>query len=236
MPNAYQHVKAKRIPIVCKMRFMTDDRPPAAIRLEQARRVRGFADAKAASKFFGWSYPTYIQHESGERGIVRAASKYAKAFRVSEGWLLTGEGRGPDGAEAVDKPIRIVGRVGADPSGAVIFSDADDPNEYVPIAPGGSITDAAVEVRGSSMHGWANDGSLLYFSERSAPTDDYLGEVVICGLDNGEVLVKRLLRGSEPGYFDLESINGPTRSDVRVEWIAEITAIIPPRQARRILG
>lgn len=72
---------------------MIDTRPDYAQRLEQARKKRGFTSARAASEFFGWVYETYIQHEQGIRGISRAAGKYAKAFRVSEAWLLTGEGQ-----------------------------------------------------------------------------------------------------------------------------------------------
>lgn len=74
-----------------------DDRPEPAQRLEQARIARGFKTAKDACKFFGWNYASYIQHENGLRGIGRQASKYAEGYRVSEGWLLTGEGQGPDG-------------------------------------------------------------------------------------------------------------------------------------------
>lgn len=81
------------------MHVMTfDDRPEPAIRLEQARKARGFDEAIRAAEFFGWNYDTYIQHERGVRGISRAADRYAEAFRVSAGWLLTGEGRGPDPA------------------------------------------------------------------------------------------------------------------------------------------
>lgn len=69
-----------------------DSRPDFAKRLEQARIDRGFATPKDAARFFGWTYETYIQHEQGIRGISRASGKYAKAFRVSEAWLLTGEG------------------------------------------------------------------------------------------------------------------------------------------------
>lgn len=71
-----------------------DDRPDFAKRLEKARIERGFKTAKDAARYFDWKYETYIQHEQGIRGISRAAAKYAKAFRVSEGWLLTGEGMG----------------------------------------------------------------------------------------------------------------------------------------------
>lgn len=64
-------------------------------RLVKARLMRGFKSAKAAATYFGWNYSSYIQHEQGLRGISRASKKYATAFRVSEGWLLTGEGDGP---------------------------------------------------------------------------------------------------------------------------------------------
>ncbi len=53
--------------------------------------------------------------------------------------------------------------------------------------------------------------------------------------ESDEVLVKRLLRGSSPGRYDLESVVGPTRHDARLRWAAHITAIIPPFQARRII-
>lgn len=96
MHNAHHQVKSKRISgisILHAMKF--DDRPDFAKRLETARIARNFETAKDAARYFGWTYETYIQHEQGIRGISRAASKYAKAFRVSEGWLLTGEGQGP---------------------------------------------------------------------------------------------------------------------------------------------
>jgi len=62
-----------------------------------------------------------------------------------------------------------------------------------------------------------------------------LGHVVVVEVDTDEVLVKRLLRGSRAGLYDLESVAGPTRQDARLRWAAHITAIIPPFQARRII-
>ncbi|MBL8554973.1 MAG: peptidase S24, partial [Phenylobacterium sp.] len=70
---------------------------------------------------------------------------------------------------------------------------------------------------------------------RTAPTPDMLGQVVVLETDTDEVLVKRLLRGSRGGVYDLESIAGPMRHDARLRWAAHITAIIPPFQARRII-
>jgi hypothetical protein len=86
------------------------------------------------------------------------------------------------------------------------------------------------------MRGVADDGALIYFEhQRTAPTPDMLGHVVVIETDGDEVLVKRLLRGSRAGLFDLESVAGPVRRDARLRWAAHITAIIPPFQARRII-
>jgi len=86
------------------------------------------------------------------------------------------------------------------------------------------------------MRGVADDGALIYFEDqKTAPTSDMLGHVVVVETDTDEVLVKRLLRGSRSGLYDLESVAGPTRHDARLRWAAHITAIIPPFQARRII-
>lgn len=60
-------------------------------RLKAARIAAGFESAAAAAERFGWAYPTYAQHEGGA-GIGKNPGRYARAFRVSEAWLLTGEG------------------------------------------------------------------------------------------------------------------------------------------------
>jgi hypothetical protein len=86
------------------------------------------------------------------------------------------------------------------------------------------------------MRGFAEDGSLLYFeAQKTPPTPDMLGYPCIVETEDGRVLLKRLLKGSRPGLYDLESQVGPTLSDMRLRWAAEITAIIPPKAARRII-
>jgi hypothetical protein len=132
--------------------------------------------------------------------------------------------------------VRIIGSVGANPDGTVLYATGQEAGDLAPIPPGGSARASALEVRGHSMRGWADDGSLIYFEEqRTTPSPDMLGHVVVAELDTGEVLVKRLLRGSKAGVYDLESIAGPTRNDARLKWVAEITAVIPPKHAKRII-
>ncbi len=87
-----------------------DTRPADAQRLEEARRARGFDTAVEATRYFGWVYESYTQHENGLRGLKKVAAKYAKAFRVSEGWLLTGEGGGPGGQseKSIDAKMQLL--------------------------------------------------------------------------------------------------------------------------------
>ena len=108
------------------------------------------------------------------------------------------------------------------------------------VAPGGDwaipSTDGSIMLLDVRQTLRTDDGALIYFEDqRTPPSPDMLGQVVVVELDTGEVLVKRLLRGAAPGRFDLESVAGPTRRDARLRWAAHITAIVPPWQARRIL-
>lgn len=104
--NAHSPVKSKRTPVSCFMHIMPfDDRPEPAKRLQIARESAKFKTARAAAEFHGWSPDTYHQHENGKRGIGRASAKYAKAFKVSEAWLLTGEGPGPGKQPSIDQRL-----------------------------------------------------------------------------------------------------------------------------------
>lgn len=70
---------------------MTDS--AVAARLREARTNAGYATAADACEAFGFKYATYAGHENGSRGIKGDALKrYARAFRVSLEWLLTGTG------------------------------------------------------------------------------------------------------------------------------------------------
>jgi DNA-binding XRE family transcriptional regulator len=73
-------------------------------RLQSARRRAGYETATDAANAFGWNAVTYRAHESGERGLRPAvAERYARAFRVSAAWLMTGEGpQDQSSAEIID--------------------------------------------------------------------------------------------------------------------------------------
>jgi transcriptional regulator with XRE-family HTH domain len=201
-------------------------------RLRHARTEQGFDTAAAAADAFGWNRNTYASNENGNAPFsYRRAKDYALAFKVRPEWLYDASGpmRGLGLA-------RVIGHVGADPSGQVLYATGQEPQDLAPIPPGGTEAAVALQVSGGSMRGLADDGALIFFEDqRTPPTPDMLGQIVVVETDTEEVLVKRLLKGSRSGRFDLESIDGATRHDARLRWAAHITAIVPPFQARRIL-
>lgn len=160
---------------------------------------------------------------------TKTLTALAPVLGTTASWLL--EGSGP--REAL---VRIIGRVGADTEGTVIMTTGQEAGDMAPVPPSGNSECYALEVRGHSMRGLADDGALVYISDqRTPPTPDMLGHVVLVELEDGRVLVKRLLRGSKPGVYDLESIVGPTLEDQRIVWAAHVIAIVPPYEARRII-
>lgn len=213
-----------------------DDR---AARLRQARLAAGFETAAAAAEAHGWNRNTYASNENGNAPYSwRRAREYGAALGVRPEWLYDAQvpatGAASGAGPAPQAPV--IGRVGADPGGEVLLAGGQAPPEFAPLPPGGTERAVALRVSGHSMRGLADDGALIYFEDqRTPPSPDMLGQVVVVELDTGEVLVKRLLRGAAPGRFDLESVAGPTRRDARLRWAAHITAIVPPWQARRIL-
>lgn len=215
-------------------------------RLRQARIARGFSQAAAAAEAFGWNRNTYSSNENGNAPFsYRKAKAYSEAFGVQAQWLYEGSGTSeadgaqithPNDAERYSQLVPIIGRVGADPTGRVLFATGQAAGDLVPMPPGGTLRAVALQVVGHSMPGVADNGSLIYFEDqRTPPTADMLGQVVVVETTEDEVLVKRLLRGSRAGRYDLESMAGPTLRDCRLRWAAHVTAIIPPFQARRIL-
>ncbi len=204
-------------------------------RLRAARIEKGYETAAAAADAFGWNRNTYSSNENGNASFsYRRAKEYAAAFGVRPEWLYDAAGGMRSARDVGLAPV--IGRVGANPEGDVLLATGQDGCDLAPIPPGGTDRAVALLVAGHSMRGLADDGALIYFEDqRSSPTPDMLGQVVVVEVDTDEVLVKRLLRGSKPGLYDLESVAGPTRRDARLRWAAHITAIIPPFQARRII-
>lgn len=212
-------------------RFSTMERHD---RLRAARIAAGYERQRDVFEHHpDWKKNSYKSNENGNAPFsFEAAKGYAKAFGVRAEWLY--DGNGPMKAGRPDM-VPIIGRVGADNEGTVFLSDGQAAPDFAPLPPFGSERAVAVDVVGHSMKGIADQGALIYFEDqRTPPTPDMLGQIVVLETEDGRVLVKRLLRGSEKGVWDLESMSGPMLTDVRIRWAAHISAIIPPFMARRL--
>lgn len=201
-------------------------------RLRKARIAAGFESASDAASRHGWSVNTFKSNENGNAPFsFRKAKEYGRAFGVRPEWLYDGSG-----AMNASGYVPVIGRAGANPDGEVLFATGQGSAEVAPIPPGGTDKAVALKVVGHSMRGLADDGSLIYFEDqRTPPTAEMIGKVVVVETEDDEVLVKRLLRGSRPGLFDLESLEGPPIHDVKIRWASLITAIVPPYVAQRIV-
>ena len=97
-----------------------------AERLRQARIDRGFETAAAAADAHGWSRNTYASNENGNAPFsYRRAKEYAAAFGVSAEWLY--DAVGPAVADAASGLSPVIGHVGANPDGTVLFALGQDP-------------------------------------------------------------------------------------------------------------
>jgi phage repressor protein C with HTH and peptisase S24 domain len=129
----------------------------------------------------------------------------------------------------VGPPIPVVGYVGA---GASVYpvddeheADGFETIERPPFITGEAI---AVEVRGDSLIPVAEDGwKLIYTGEQDVLEDEVLNKLCVVALTDGRVLVKRIVRGSQPRRYHLLSTNAPMIEDAQVLWAARVRAIIP---------
>lgn len=194
-------------------------------RLAWAREKAGFKTPRSAAIAHGWPESTYNSHEKGTRAGELSkdlAEKYGRAFRRKAIWLLTGYGS----SERTTVPI--VGLAGAGPGGSIVFGEGDGGLGEAQMPADGSDETVAVEARGDSQRGIAENGWLVYYNNRHDPPNDSLvGKLCVVGLADGHVLIKTLRRGRKKRHFDLESASAPLIQDALVEWAARVTWIKP---------
>jgi hypothetical protein len=195
-------------------------------RLAIAREGSKLGSATAAARRFHWNENTYRSHENGTRDLSKkAAEKYAKAFKVSVGWLLYGEG-GEDAAGKAHETVPLVGYVGAGAE-AHHFAESQGPFGEVPAPHGAGGDTVAVEVRGESLGSLFDRWLVFYDDVRHPVTSDLIGKLCVVGLTDGRVLVKKIKRGQRRGRFDLLSNVEQPIYDVTIDWAARVINMAP---------
>lgn len=193
-------------------------------RLRKARIAAGLKSAAAAAKRFGWTASTYSSHENGQTTPMpyKAAAAYAAAFKVSTGWLLTG-----DGEPAAQNRVEIVGKIGA--GGAIdTSSEQIGPDGLYDIEVPFALPDGVVayEIDGDSMWPRYDSGDVIICYKYSQNPDELLGFEAAVTTADGSRLLKRILRHPGKKTFDLESHNAPPMRDVKVTSVSSIHSVV----------
>lgn len=203
--------------------------PHERLRIAQENaNFKGHGAATAAARRFHWNENTYRSHANGQRPLSKkAAARYAKAFKVSSGWLLYGEGEPPAHATPIEpRRVPLVGFVGA---GAQmhLLREGQGPFDEIQTKFAASEDTVAVEVRGESLGSFFDRWLVFYDDVQQPVTPQLIGELCVIGLADGRVLIKKLKRGRHRGRFDLYSNVEPPIYDVSVEWAARVINMAP---------
>jgi hypothetical protein len=194
---------------------------PRSERLLKAREIAGFAGPVEAAEALGVNRYTYIQHENGTRGFRHdSAIQYAKKFKVSLDWLLSGKGQMKAGSPTI--PVTQYIGAGAE---VVPFPDQGSLDEE-PVLVGLEGCEAA-RVRGDSMPPFKDGWLLIYRHPEAGVQERSIGKLCIVDVVEGPTLVKVLQRGSKRGLWNLVSWKGAVRTDVQINWAAPVLYIQP---------
>ncbi|SHF77929.1 Phage repressor protein C, contains Cro/C1-type HTH and peptisase s24 domains [Pseudosulfitobacter pseudonitzschiae] len=135
--------------------------------------------------------------------------------------------------------VSIAGQVGAGAKVPVFdaYEKGDGPQVECPpqLSPSGIV---AVEVIGDSMEPVFSSGDLLFYTRDTADgvPSDAVGHRCVCEDIDGMGWVKQVRAGSEPGLFNLISLNpgAHNQHDVKLKWASRVRLHLPADLARRL--
>jgi DNA-binding XRE family transcriptional regulator len=181
--------------------------------LKKLRKSHGWTQEEAA-KQFGLSKSGYIKIEDGDRSLkVPVIEQAARLFAV------------PSSAVISDNfPVPVVGEVGAGEM-HVLFSEGQTSWEVVDPPAGASSDTVAARIVGDSLGRFFNGWYVFYNDVRRPFEEGWLNELCVVGLPTGQILVKRVERGSRRNRYNLVSQFGPPEYDVQIEWSARVIGI-----------
>lgn len=131
--------------------------------------------------------------------------------------------------------VPLLGKVAGGRSEAVLYGENGGPIDWIATPFFSRTARAALEVEGDSMRGLAGDGFLVFIGEkREPPTPDQYTQLCVCGLEDGQRVVKFLHQSRYEGRYDLLSSNDGPMLAQGVVWAAVVTNIIPGPQAAQL--
>ena len=204
------------------IRMSTDTPSEPCERLQWARREAGYSTPSEAAEAFGWNKFTYLSHENGNRGITASAAlRYAKAFRRSAGWILTGEGGQRPNTVQVQAYIGENSEVQA-----LDAKTCETPLIEVSAPPGCPPTAVALIVRNEAGLDRFSSGDVLIYWNPVQPTEMLYRLCVVC-LKDGRRFIKQIAPGTEPDRYTLLGKGAAPMQNLDVDWVAAIEWVKP---------
>jgi SOS-response transcriptional repressor LexA len=222
-----------------------------SIRLKQARVQAGYETATDAARALGVSIPTYTSHENGIRGFPASrAEQYARRFKVSLEWLLTGKGD-PSHSRLIHQDADFVPLAGDVEAGAwrEVLMDDQRQLEQLP-APAADLMPGArqyyLRVIGDSVNEAIPDGGLAFCCDVwdwARDSEDLFaranGKLVVCRRERSglyETTIKRLRVSGGKAALHTASTSPRFKNDAPIELngkgvhSAEIVAVVTGAQ------
>lgn len=198
-------------------------------RIKELREERDLTIEQVAEST-GLSVSYVSRLENGARNLsVKNLNLFAHAFQVQAEELLAK----PEGKARTIVPV--MGRIGA---GAEITPEEEQvpPEGLYEIETMFPIPEDAIafEVIGDSMWPRYDDGDIVICWRQGVIPDEVLGWEAAVKTSEGNRFLKRVVRGSEKGTYDLESHNASPIRGVRLEWVASIQSVIRSGQWRKL--
>lgn len=193
-------------------------------RIKKIRLSLGLDQAEYG-ELLGYSQATVSRWENPEAAQEpgkRALSKIAKSGGISIDELIEDS----DLFSSQIGKIKLVGFIGV---GAAVhhFADGQEHNEVVDGFYGATPETVAVEVRGDCL-GENFDQWLAYYGAiKLEVPPDFIGRLCVVWLDDGRVLVRKIMPGQIQGTFNLLANYGPPIYDARIVSAAKVIHMAP---------
>lgn len=213
------------------MAMTQDELDPFVKGLQIAMEAKGWKPAPLAiAAGLGVSAVRDLFRAKAASPKVSTAEALARTLGMSIDEIMAA---GRSGVAHQSQPVAVVGRVGAGASVPLVdaFEKGDGLYHVVrpPQLPANGIV--AVEVEGDSMVPMYQSGHVLFFRRHAADgvLDTDIGKPCVIEDDRGNAWVKLLKRGSEPGLWNLVSLNPSAESvwDAKIKWAARVLLALP---------
>ncbi|MBX3088119.1 MAG: helix-turn-helix transcriptional regulator [Cryobacterium sp.] len=226
------------VPVILRAMKTTRANPILAKRLQQARDAANLSQADLARRV-DMSQTAIGEIEAGRVARPKKLREIALEVGTSEAWLL-GETDSPDPDHQLPSPeaAQVVGVIGMIGAGGAFDTSVEQIAHGEPLyeieLPFFIGPDAiALEVKGDSMWPRYDPGDVIVCFRRTVDPETLLGWEAAVGTPDGSRYLKRLLRGSAPGLYNLESHNAPPIRDVHLDWVSDVGAVVRAHLVRR---